>query len=194
MFTTTILVIAFALTAFSANTPPTTAGPIDYDLYSGQWFQIYSYPSKFEFGCSKCVTANYIPVDGLRAFKVLNSANNIFGTFSGCQARGLLNFTEEPSQFNFQNELFNTGKYFGNAEYWILAVGPINEDQEYSWAVVSDSRRESLFILSRLNNLDSITLGGIFDFVEKEGFNVDHLVETQQNGCKYVSSEADILK
>lgn len=35
------------------------------------------------------------------------------------------------------------------APYWILELGPVNENEQYDWAIVSDSFSQTLFVLAR---------------------------------------------
>ncbi len=61
-------------------------------------------------------------------------------------------------------------------DYWIIDLAP-----DYSWAVVSDRSRSSLWILSRTPKLDDKTLHHLLDKLVELGYDKSRIHFTQQN-------------
>jgi lipocalin len=61
------------------------------------------------------------------------------------------------------------------SEYWIIELG-----EYYSYAVVTNSERSSLFILNRRPTMDEATYQGIIDRLTKNGFDPEQIVKTPQ--------------
>lgn len=71
--------------------------------------------------------------------------------------------------------------------YWVLYVGDINADGQYSTAIVSDELCATLFVLSRTPTLPSATWKQISGFIAQRGFKgLDGLQKMVQDGCNYV--------
>lgn len=80
--------------------------------------------------------------------------------------------------------------FFGSVpktpNYWIMDLGPLNDDGLYSYALVGNALRESLYILNREPTMDNATLTYVLDWLEnKAGYNTDKLKYTTQEGCTY---------
>ena len=74
------------------------------------------------------------------------------------------------------------------APYWVVALGPVNEDNMYDYAVVTDDKDLSLFVLAR----DPATFAAQYNenvtaFLAESGFDgtFNTPVPTTQDGCTY---------
>jgi apolipoprotein D and lipocalin family protein len=65
---------------------------------------------------------------------------------------------------------------FPFANYLIVIL----DAENYSYAVVTDPLRYTLFVLSRAPQMDGETYGKILQELEDQGFDTDKLVETEQ--------------
>ena len=61
------------------------------------------------------------------------------------------------------------------SEYWIIELG-----EYYSYAVVTNSQRSSLFILNRRPTIDDATYQDIIDRLSRNGFDPEQIVQTPQ--------------
>ncbi len=61
------------------------------------------------------------------------------------------------------------------SEYWIIELG-----EYYSYAVVTNSQRSSLFILNRRPTMDDATYQDIIDRLSSNGFDPEQIVKTPQ--------------
>jgi len=132
----------------SAGTLPSPP-PVDLTKYDGTWYEQGSVRQFFSIGLVN-TKAVYAPnPDG--SIKVQNSGN-YFGPNGPAS-----NITGAALVVNPDfNTRLNVGFFFGQpnntdepGNYWILDYGPVNDDGEYSWAIVSDSSGRSGFILTR---------------------------------------------
>lgn len=63
------------------------------------------------------------------------------------------------------------------SNYWIIELA-----SDYSYSVVSDPSRNTLFILSRTPRMSNVLLEDIFERLEMMGFDVTRIKMTPQNG------------
>lgn len=66
-----------------------------------------------------------------------------------------------------------------DGNYWIYALGPINDDGQYSWSIVSGPDKDYIFILTRDKDIDSQTQANILEAAQAEGLPVDDLIFRQ---------------
>lgn len=172
-----VIVLTLSLTgAFLTGcpVPPETVAFVDLARYAGTWYQVAGYsffPTRNLVG----VTAEYTPQqDG--TVRVVNRGFN--GGFDGPEqvlegyARVVDTTTNAKLEVTFPS-IF-AGLFKG--EYWIIAL----DDADYSYAVVSDSRRSTLFILSRTPVMPSGLLDAIIDDLVARGYDRDRIIDFPQ--------------
>merc|ERR1711965_573833 len=95
-----------------------------------------------------CATAKYTPMGD--KIEVHNYARLYNETGEVYTIDGVADVPdeEEPGQLRvfFSN---NQGGSGFPAPYWVLDLGPINQDGLYDWAIVSDNVASTLFVLAR---------------------------------------------
>src|SRR5665647_231795 len=143
----------------------TTVSSVDLNRYLGTWYELASYPQFFERGCSN-VRATYTAQDDF--IKVYN----------------------QSTKDGKPNEI--TGKAFvvansGNAklkvqffwpfkgDYWIIDL-----DKDYKWAIVSDPKQKTLWILSRSKTMDETLYNSLIDSLVKKGYSQTKIVKMVQ--------------
>jgi len=168
-FTSGVIAAAVLLTACPKVEPPETIDAhVDLEQYAGLWYEIASAPVFFNRNLVN-VTATYTQ-NGDGTIGVVNEGFNtetqeterIEGTafsVSENNSRLRVTFFEGPLAL-----LFSGG-------YWIVDL----DSEGYSWAVVSDRRRMTLFILSRQPTLDEDILDGILQRLEAQQFDTERL-------------------
>jgi len=148
-----------------SKTSLTTVESVDLQRYSGTWYELASYPQIFERGCSN-VKATYTPKDGyIEVFNqsIKNKKNN--------SIKGKAFVVENSGNARLKVQFFWPFK--GN--YWIIDLAP-----DYSWAVVSDPKRKTLWILSRSPEMKDTLYASLVAKLVDRGFNKDKIVRMVQ--------------
>ena len=163
------LLAAFLVTigcsAGEPKTMVTTVKQVDLKRYSGTWYELASYPQFFERGCSN-VKATYTPKDGyIEVFNQSikkNKANNI---------KGKAFVVSNSGNARLKVQFFWPFK--GN--YWIIDLA-----NDYSWALVSDPNRKTLWILSRTPKMDDALYNSLIEKLVARGFEKEKIVKMVQ--------------
>jgi apolipoprotein D and lipocalin family protein len=125
---------------FDPKPAPEPAKPVELSRYLGRWYEIARYPNRFEEGC-QAVTAEYARrPDGL--ISVTNTCRK--GSVSGPveQARGRAKVVGADGA-KLKVSFF--GPFF--SDYRVL-----DRAEDYSWALVGDSKGGLFWILARSPN------------------------------------------
>jgi apolipoprotein D and lipocalin family protein len=150
-----------------ANEPLETVKSVDMNKYSGRWYEIASYPQRFQKGCH-CTTATYTPRD--KGYVVVENRCNkdsINGPESYIKGKAFVDKNSGNAKLKVQFFWPFRGKY------WIIDLA-----DDYSYAVVGHPNRKYLWILSRTPQPDKHILSGILDRMEKKGFDRSKLSYT----------------
>ena len=143
----------------------TTVDSVDLKRYSGTWYELASYPQFFERGCSS-VKATYTPKDGyVEVFNQSikkNKPNNIKGKAFVV-----------PNSGNARLKVQFFWPFKGN--YWIIDLSP-----DYSWAVVSDPKKKTLWILSRTPQMEDSLYNSLIAKLVNRGFDREKIVRMKQ--------------
>lgn len=177
MLARTRLVVVAAIGALTACAHSTTEAQslpplqavesVQLPRYLGTWYEIASYPQRFQKGCL-ATTANYTLRDDAK-IRVVNRCRK--GGFDGEEdvARGLARVVDAETNAKLEVSFFRP--FWG--DYWIIDLDP-----EYRWAVVGHPGRDYLWILSREPTLPEDTYAGILDRLQAQHYDTSRLVET----------------
>jgi apolipoprotein D and lipocalin family protein len=164
------LILLSGLFSSCQNQPLELVKFVDLNKYAGKWYEIASYPQRFQKGCT-CTTAEYTITD-----------KNYISVFNRC----IVNNQEKSI----------TGKAFvvknsNNAKLKVQFFWPFKGNyqivelaDDYSWAVVGEPSRKYLWILAREPHIDDILYQDILERIAKKNFNLDKLVKTSNIPCK----------
>lgn len=147
------------------TTTLSTVSDVDLNRYSSTWYELASYPQYFEKGCTN-VKATYTPRDGY--IEVYNQSikkgkpNNI---------KGKAFVVENSGNAKLKVQFFWPFK----GDYWIIDLA-----EDYSWAVVSNPSRTTLWILSRTPQMDETLYNELIRKLVKNGFNESKIVKMVQ--------------
>lgn len=142
---------------------------VDLKKYSGTWFEIASFPQRFQKGCT-CTTAKYTLTD--KGFVIVE--NSCYKPESGKQA--YIKGKAFPDK-NGNNAKLKVQFFWPiRAKYWIIDLAP-----DYSYAVVGHPKRNYLWILSRTPVMDDKTYDQITAKITSLGFDPLKLNRTEQN-------------
>ena len=146
-----------------------TVSAVDLQKYSGKWFEIASFPQRFQKGCN-CTTAEY----------TLTSKNYLI-VENRCKKDSL-----NGKALYIKGKVFSE-KNTGNAKlkvqffwpfkgkYWIIDLAA-----DYSYAVVGHPNRNYLWILSRTASMDNVVYQEIVSRIEANGYDVSKILKTKQ--------------
>ena len=148
-----VLAQLFTFFAISAAVKVDTVNELNVDQYSGTWFQMYSnlpVMSTFEKD-NVCVTAQYgppSPTNKLADVSVKNTARLLEptnGTVAGITGYAYVPDASEPGKLKVH---FDQGSQ-KDGDYWVADLGPVNSDNKYDYAIVTDNLGLTLYVLGR---------------------------------------------
>ena len=135
-----------------------------------------------------CVTADYAFNDQ-GTVSLLNSQRNGGVTGPLSNVTGTATPTDEPGQLGVKFDV--QPAFVPPAPYWVVALGPVNTGGLYDYAIVTDNKDLSLFVLAR----DPATFTAQYDnevtgFLATNNFNgtLNSPIPTVQDGCTYPAS------
>ena len=125
---------------------------VDRDAYGGKWYEIASIPQWFQRGCVN-VTAEYSKL-GSENIRIVNTCGSLESLSEFRQARAVARATREPGQFGVS--------FFPPFVYGSYKVIYFHDGV----AIVTDTRKSTLWILSRCNYLESDRYRQLLDWIE----------------------------
>ena len=151
-----------------AAAPLETVPFVDLTRYTGQWYEISSYPHRFQEGCVGSRATYSLRDDGKIA--VLNECYK--GSFTGKlrDAKGTAKVVDTKSNAKLKVSFF--WPFYG--DYWIIDLG-----KEYEYAVVGHPDRTYLWILSRTKKMDKALYQEILGRLTAKGYDTTKLIRTQ---------------
>jgi apolipoprotein D and lipocalin family protein len=158
------------LAACQTQAPPLeVVAEVDLQRYAGRWFEIASFPQRFQRGCV-ATRATYVPLADGR-LRVENECRD--GSLEGEPRRveGIARVVDPETRAKLEVQFF--WPFWG--DYWIIELDP-----DYRFAVVGHPSREYLWILSRTPRMDPADYASLLERVAARGFEVERLVETVQ--------------
>lgn len=158
-----LLIAVAACTGPSA--PLRTVERVDLERYAGTWYEIASFPTRFQRGCTG-TTATY----GLRDDGRVSVRNRCVRDGGESSIEGVAWATDE-SNARLRVRFF--WPFAG--DYQVIALDP-----GYRWAVVGHPGRDSLWILSRTPRIEDALYRELVARAEAQGFEVARLVRTPQ--------------
>lgn len=150
--------------------PPLEAVPqVELERYLGTWYEIASYPQRYQEGCTGTTATYTLRSDG--EIDVLNKCRK--GGLDGPEdvAEGRARIVDRKSNAKLEVSFF--WPFWG--DYWIIDLGP-----DYDYAVVGHPSRDYLWILSRTPTLDDDTYNAILRRIDEKGYPLGRLQKTLQ--------------
>ena len=142
---------------------------VDLNRYAGKWYEIASFPQRFQKGCH-CTTAEYTMTDKGHVI-VENRCNkdSINGKQSYIKGKAFVQKNSGNAKLKVQFFWPFRGKY------WIIDLA-----DDYSYAVVSHPNRKYLWILSRTSQMPEKTFQEILSRLKEKNFDLSNLKSTTQ--------------
>lgn len=168
-YLSTILPVIMFLRLFqSAPAQPLATVPyVDLQKYAGKWYEIASFPQRFQQGCY-CTTATYTPTEkGYIIVENRCNKNGLRGKLSYIKGKAFVDQNSGNARLKVQFFWPFRGKY------WIIGLA-----DDYSYAVVGHPNREYLWILSRKPLMSEELYTEILSKLKKQGFDTAKLQKT----------------
>ncbi len=142
---------------------------VDLKKYAGKWYEIASFPQRFQKGCTS-TTATYTLTDK-NYVVVENSCNkdSVDGKESSVQGKAFVEANSGNAKLKVQFFWPFKGKY------WIIDLA-----DDYSYAVVGHPNRKYLWILSRTAIMDEDIYQQIIARTKEKGFDISKIKRTIQ--------------
>lgn len=160
------LILITIMTKISNAQEIKTVSNVDLKKYTGTWYEIASYPQRFQKGC-ECTTAEYTTTD--KGYITVENRCKKNGKDSYIKGKAFIE--ENSGNAKLKVQFFWPFK----GKYWIIDLA-----DDYSYAVVSHPNKKYLWILSRKPKLDEETYNGILNKLKVMGFDLSKLKITKQ--------------
>ena len=172
-----ITIFGLAIVVFSwagaakSDSPLTVVDVVDLNRYLGMWYEIASYPSWFQKGCTGSTAEYSLLSDG--KIQVINRCHkdSLEGPLK--VSKGKAEVVDPATNAKLQVWFFWPFK--GN--YWIIDLSP-----DYQWVVVGEPSRKYLWILSRTPTMDEAVYQEILERLPQKGYDPAGLRKTAQIG------------
>lgn len=176
MLTSLILVFSLGLHAEAETIP--TVDNVDLPAYLGLWHEVRRIENDFQDKDSKknpgvCfnTTAEYSLLPNQK-IEVKNSCyrDNNIAEVALAKARVVEGSNNAKLKVNFTGVPLLEFLGIGDGDYWILALGPLNSQNLYSWVLVGSPDLTVGWVLSRTPTLATADLDTALDLAESVGY------------------------
>ena len=144
-----------------------TVSYVDLNKYAGKWYEIASFPQRFQKGCY-CTTAEYTWSE--KGYVIVENRCNkdsVTGKQSSIKGKAFVEKNSGNAKLKVQFFWPFKGKY------WIIDLA-----DDYSYAVVSHPNKNYLWILSRTPKMDETIYQQIISRLNDKGFDLTKLQQT----------------
>lgn len=162
--------IAGVAAAEKTHPPLGTVPSVDLERYMGTWYEISSFPQRFQKGCH-CSMAEYEMTDK-GYVRVINSCRKNGPSGKLKVARGKAFVAKGSGNAKLKVQFFWPFK----GDYWIIDLA-----DDYSYAAVGAPNREYLWILSRTPEMDEALYQQILGRIQAKGFDITRLRLSDQS-------------
>jgi apolipoprotein D and lipocalin family protein len=167
-----ILFLLIGLSIKSVSQPLQTVDHVELDRYLGRWYEIASYPARFEKGC-RCTTADYEKIPEKKYIRVTNRCIRFRDGKSKMKvAHGKAFVVAGSNNAKLKVQFF----WPFRGDYYIIGLA-----DDYSWAVVGHPKRKYLWILSRESYMPTDTYNHILKIIKSKGYDLKVLQKTPQD-------------
>ena len=165
----TLIILSFLVPTAMYAQPLKTVPNVDLNKYAGKWFEIASFPQRFQKRCH-CTTAQYTLTDkGYLIVENRCNKDSVNGKLSYIKGKAFV--VKNTGNAKLKVQFFWPFK----GDYWIIDLA-----DDYSYAVVSNPNKKSLWVLSRASKIDAAVYQQIIMRLKEKGFDLTKLTMTQQ--------------
>jgi apolipoprotein D and lipocalin family protein len=164
------ILLLFVLTMSTSEAQTVqTVSKVDLNQYAGIWYEIASYPQRFQKDCTG-TTAEYTTTDK-EYIIVENRCNKDSLNGKSSYIKGKAFVVKNSGNAKLKVQFFWPFK----GKYWIIDLA-----DDYSYAVVSHPNKKYLWILSRTPIMNDITYREVTNRLSEKGFDLTKLQITKQ--------------
>jgi len=151
-------------TSFTDMSELKTVDHVDIERYMGTWYEIAKFPQRFEDGLVG-ITATYSLLPNGKV-RVLNSG--YVGDFNGKlkTVKGKAWLVDKKTNAKLKVSFF--WPFAG--DYWIIELG-----KDYEYAVISESSRRYMWVLSRTYHMDEQVYEGIMQRLKQNQYDISKI-------------------
>jgi apolipoprotein D and lipocalin family protein len=169
-FRTTFALLAPLAAACGPGRPPLEVVPhVDLARYSGRWYEIAAFPTRFEEGCVGTTATYSLAQDG--TLDVVNTCRHEHAGGAVRIVRGSGRVVDPATNAKLEVTL----EWPFRQDYWIVDLDP-----DYRWVVVGSPNRDRLWILARTPTLDPAVYDAIVRRISELDFDPERLHATPQ--------------
>jgi len=155
---------SYILTRTKQDSDLLTVKSVDIEKYMGKWYDIASFPQRFQKGCYNTTATYTLSPKGHVIVENACNKNSLDGKVSGIKGKAFV--VKNSGNAKLKVQFFWPFK----ADYWIIDLA-----DDYSYAVVSEPTKNYLWILSRTPEMDSTVYENILLKLVFKGFDVAKL-------------------
>jgi apolipoprotein D and lipocalin family protein len=165
-----LLLAALALGCGTTGPELRTVDAVDLERYQGRWYEIASFPQRFQEGCVATRATYTLEPEG--EVRVLNECREetLDGEWRRIEGRA---WVEDPADSSAKLLVQFFWPFRG--AYWVIELDP-----DYRTAVVGHPSRDYLWILSRTPQMDPAVYDALLQRIEGHGFDLTRLRRTPQ--------------
>ena len=167
---------------FANSLAKNTVETLDLEKYQGRWYQMYgnNFDQLFE-KFSSCITADYAIMPSGNV-SVVNSQYEKTG-IEQIKGYAYYGYNSDPKLYPGELMVHLNGVPH-DAPYWVYNLGPVNDNNYYDWAIVSDPLELSLFVLARdVDTYYNEYNDEVLTILDEYGFN--DLISVSHEDCEY---------
>lgn len=142
---------------------------VDLKKYAGKWYEIASFPQRFQKGCTGTTAEYTLTEKGYVIVENRCNKDSINGKPSYIKGKAFI--VENSGNAKLKVQFFWPFK----GKYWIIDLA-----DDYSYAVVGHPNKKYLWILSRTPAMQDTTYQQIISRIKEKGFDISKIKRTQQ--------------
>ena len=160
--------------AVAQQAPLPTVPAVDVPRYMGTWHEIAKYPNWFQKKCVSSTQATY-SLQAQGQVQVINRCKTAKGEWREAlgAAKQIGGPTSAQLKVRFAPEWLSFIPMVWG-DYWIIDL-----DADYQWVVVSEPKREYLWILSRTPQMPAATYQALLAKLDQLGFDLKRIEASQ---------------
>ncbi|TDB61196.1 hypothetical protein EZE20_19770 [Arundinibacter roseus] len=163
--------VAYMVSACRTSRSLETVQEVDLARYLGKWYEVASFPARFQKNCT-CTSAEYkLNEDG-----TISVLNQCFDTKKGKWQKSTARAFVQNEQTKAELAVQFLWPFKG--DYYIIALA-----DDYSHALVGTPDRKYLWLLSRVPEMSEKTFAELTQIATAKGFDVSRLQRTKQKDC-----------
>jgi apolipoprotein D and lipocalin family protein len=165
--------VAVPVTALAQPAPLQSIAKLDLPRYMGQWYELARYPNRFQSQCSGAASANYsvLPNGNVQVVNRCPQADGKVDEAIG-EARRVGPDGSARLQVRFAPAWLSLLPMVWG-DYWVVEL-----DADYQLAIVSEPKREYLWVLSRQPKLEPQAWTALNTRLQALGFEPARLLRT----------------